>query len=191
VDANSSQTHPSRDHRERFNLPVPPSATYLITFSCYGARVHGDDPWSVDRKHRLPGGPMLAPNFNRPFSERRLMDKLPYRMDRPRHPAVLAAIVERCFQRGWTLLAAHVRSNHVHLIVVTDASADRVMNDIKSYASRRLNQSGCDGPDQKRWARRGSMRNLRGRMNTDAAIRYVIGKQGAPMAVYVASQTCG
>ncbi len=196
------QPTPSRDHRERFNSPGPitplpssppplgtsgpPLATYLITFSCYGAHVHGDDSWSIDRKHNLTGSPMLAPNFNRAFAERRLMDQLPYRMDRPRRQAVLAAIVERCLQRGWILLAAHVRSNHVHLIVVTNAAAERVMNDVKSYASRRLNHAKFEGPDRKRWARHGSTRNLRGRDHTDTAIRYVIGKQGAPMAIYVA-----
>lgn len=54
--------------------------------------MHGDDSWSVDRQHNLPGSPMLAPNFNRAFAERHLMDQLPYRLDRPRRQEVLAII---------------------------------------------------------------------------------------------------
>ena len=124
--------------------------TYLITFACYGARVHGDEAPSVDRKHNIPGSPMLAPNFERAFAERRLMKQIAYSMDEPRRTSVLSSIVERCSERGWGLLAAHVRSNHVHIIVDADVAAERMMNDLKSYASRFLNQAGFDAPDRKR-----------------------------------------
>jgi len=128
---------------------------------------------------------MLEPDFGRAFAERSLMDQHSYRLDQPRRHAVLAAIVERCSQRGWDLVAAHVRPDHVHMIVTADAVAERVMNDIKSYASRYLNQRGIDTPDRKRWTRHGSTRHLYGRKNTHAAIRYVVEGQGEPMAVYV------
>ena len=134
---------------------------------------------------------MLAPHFGRAFAERTLMDQPPYRLDQARRQAVLAAIIERCPQREWDLIAVHVRANHVHMIVAGDGTAERVMNDIKSYASRYLNQSGFDAPDRKRWARHGSTRYLYGRKNTDAAIRYVAEGQGRPMAVYVADDLRG
>jgi REP element-mobilizing transposase RayT len=41
----------------------------------------------------------------------------PYLLDLPRANVVLAAIQEVCRFRKWDLIAAHVRSNHVHLIV--------------------------------------------------------------------------
>ena len=162
--------------------------TYLITFACYGAHVHGDESPSVDRKHNIAGTRMLEPNFGRAFAERRSMDQLPYSMDRPHRDAVLASIVERSLRRGWSLIAAHVRSNHVHVIIDADVAPERIMNDLKSYASRFLNQAGFDTPGRKRWARHGSTRWLRDRVNVDAAIRYVTEKQGDPMAIYVAAE---
>ena len=113
------------------------------------------------------------------------MDQPTYVLDLPRRDAVLSALLERAKQRGWSLIAAHVRTNHVHFIIDADAKPERVMNDLKAYASRVLNQRGFDTPDRKRWARHGSTRWLRDRESIDAAIRYVIEKQGDPMAVYV------
>jgi REP element-mobilizing transposase RayT len=114
------------------------------------------------------------------------MDQPPYAMDRIRRETVLAAIVERCVNRKWTLRAAHVRSNHVHIVVNADARPERVMNDLKSYASRCLNQAGLDDPARKRWARHGSTRWLWKPEGIWSAIRYVVDRQGEPMAVFEA-----
>jgi hypothetical protein len=58
------------------------------------------------------------------------------------------------------------------------------MNDLKSFASKRLNELGFDGKDRKRWARHGSTRWLLTKSAASAAIQYVVNKQGEPMAVY-------
>ena len=60
------------------------------------------------------------------------------------------------------------------------------MNDIKSYASRSLNQTGLDEPARKRWARHGSTRWLWKAEHISAAIRYVVDEQGEAMAVFEA-----
>jgi REP element-mobilizing transposase RayT len=114
------------------------------------------------------------------------MDQAPYGLDRSRRETVLAAIVERCSDRHWGLRAAHVRTNHVHLVVDADVRPERIMNDLKSYASRCLNRLGLDGPARKRWARHGSTRWLWKRQDVSAAIRYVVDRQGGPMAVFEA-----
>ena len=49
--------------------------------------------------------------------EAELMDQAPYHLDQIRRDAVLGAMQEVCVHRGWSLLAAHVRSNHVHTVV--------------------------------------------------------------------------
>jgi REP element-mobilizing transposase RayT len=79
------------------------------------------------------------------------MDQSSYVMDPRRREAVLAAIVERCGDSHWSLLAAHVRSNHVHTEVDADVQPERIMNDLKSYASRFLNRLGLDDATRKRW----------------------------------------
>jgi REP element-mobilizing transposase RayT len=162
---------------------------YLITFTSYGCHMHGDDSGSVDRKHHLYRSPLLEPNPKRVEAESRRMEQSRYDLDPRRRDIVLAAIVERCSDRSWTLRAAHVRTNHVHIVAGADVRPERIMNDLKSYASRCLNRLGLDGPGRKRWARHGSTRWLWDARSVSGAIRYVVGQQGAPMAVFEARET--
>jgi REP element-mobilizing transposase RayT len=114
------------------------------------------------------------------------MDQPPYLLDEIRREAVLVSIMERCSNRNWRLLAANVRTNHVHVLVEAEAQPERVMNDLKSFASRRLNDLGFEATDRKRWARHGSTRWLWKREDVLAALKYVLDKQGERMAVYEA-----
>jgi REP element-mobilizing transposase RayT len=86
------------------------------------------------------------------------MDQPPYHLDSTRRDVVLQAIQGVCAHRGWNLLAAHMRSNHVHTVVAAEAPPERIRNDCKADASRRLNQIGLEQPGRKRWARHGSSR---------------------------------
>ncbi|MGZ7030313.1 MAG: transposase [Terriglobales bacterium] len=96
----------------------------------------------------------------------------------------MAAIRGVCSRRGWNLWAAHVRTNHVHVVVEAEVRPEKCLNDFKVYASRALNRAGLDGPDRKRWARHGSTRWLGTDSSVQEAIRYVVFEQGEPMAVY-------
>jgi REP element-mobilizing transposase RayT len=158
--------------------------TYLITFACYGCHLHGSEPGSVDRHHNVPGTPLLEADLVRAAAGRERMDQPSYHMDSIRRDAVLEAIQHACAYRGWGLLAAHVRSNHVHIVVAAEISPERVMGDCKAYASLRLNRMGLDEPDRKRWARHGSTRRLWKPENASAAVQYVVGGQGEPMSVF-------
>ena len=117
------------------------------------------------------------------------MNQAPYVMDKSRREVVLAALQERCQQHDWKLLAAHVRTNHVHLVVEGEARPERIMNDLKSYASRCLNQTGLDEPARQRWARHGSTRWLWTTEQVSAGIRYVVDEQGEAMAVFEALES--
>lgn len=110
-------------------------------------------------------------------------------MDLSRRRAVLLSIRERCSEHRWDLLAAQVRTTHVHAVVEGDARPERIMNDLKSYASRCLNRSGLDNPNRKRWTRHGSTRWLWAPDSVSAAIRYVVDEQGERMAVFEASES--
>jgi REP element-mobilizing transposase RayT len=148
--------------------------------------MHGDESGSVDREHNAFGGRLIEADPIRLLAEKKRMDQTPYSLDRERREAVLAAIMERCSNRRWNLRAAHVRMNHVHIVVAADAPPERVMNDLKSYASRCLNRLGFDEPGRKPWARHGSTRWLWKSENVSAAIRYVVDEQGEAMAVFAA-----
>ena len=172
-----------RNVRRVEDLEAIPLA-YLLTFSCYGTRLHGDESGSVDRAHNIPGTPPLPSDERRVRTEQKRMKELTYEMDARRRGILLKAIQEVCGYRDWSLLAAHVRSNHVHVVVHALVQPEFVMNDMKSYGSRRLNESGLDAPLRKRWTRHGSTRYLWKPEEVEAAIQYVVYEQGDPMAVF-------
>ena len=116
------------------------------------------------------------------------MDQAPYELDEVRRDVVLTAIRQVCAYKKWSLLAIHVRSTHVHVVLVAAGDPEPVMNAFKSYASRRLNETGVDIPGRKRWARHGSTCWLWNRENVHDAIHYVVHEQGAPMALYEAPE---
>jgi REP element-mobilizing transposase RayT len=157
--------------------------TYLITFACYGCHLHGSESGSVDGRHNAHGTPILAVDLVRAAAECERMDQAPYHLDEIRRDAVLEAIQDVCRHRGWGLLAAHVRSNHVHTVGDTEIPPERVMGDFKAYASRRLNEMRLDGPNRKRWARHGSTRWLWKPHDVSAAIQYIVAEQGDAMSV--------
>ena len=163
-------------------MPIP--LAYLITFTCYGARRHGDESGSVDRDHNLHGTPFLAPNPIRVRSEERRAKQVPYMLDRSRRAMVLEAVCELCAHRGWTLLAAQVRRQHVHFVVAAEDAPEKVLEDAKKYASRALNRAGREEQNQRRWTRHGSTRYLWKPESVGAAIHYVVREQGDPMAVW-------
>ena len=169
----------------RINLAV----TYLITFAGYGCRLHGDATGSVDRWHHTPGTPIVEEHLARAAFEEGRMDQPPYHLDPTRREAVWQAIQGVCAHRGWNLLAAHVRSNHVHAVVEAEAPPERIMNDFKAYASRHLNWMGLDEPRRKRWARHGSTRWLWKPPQVSAAIQYVVAEQGDAMSVFEAQES--
>lgn len=92
--------------------------TYLITFSCYGCHLHGHAEGSVDWRHRLSGTPRLVPSSARRSMVAAQMVAEPFVLAEAARITVLAAIAEVCRYRGWHLIAAHVRSTHVHVMAV-------------------------------------------------------------------------
>ena len=163
-------------------MPIP--LAYLITFTCYGTRLRGDESGSVDRKHNPPGTPLIPPRPSWIRADATKMKEQPYQLTWPRRAVVLQAMQEVCAHRGWTLLAAHVRSNHVHFVVIADERPERVLNDVKAYASRALSRSGLENGSLKRWTHHGSTRYLWKPEQVAAAIEYVVWGQGEPMAVW-------
>ena len=128
---------------------------------------------------------MLEADPQRVSDERQRMNQVPYLLDRDSRAVVLHALREVCMHRGWGLLAAHVRTNHVHVVVEAEPRPEKIMNDFKSYSNRGLNRLGPDGSDRKRWARHGSTRWLWKDQDVREAIRYVVEEQGEDMAVFV------
>lgn len=107
------------------NSATPPLAfmVHLLTFNCYGTHMRGDEKGSADRTREGRGGP-LPPSVPLVNYGKRIMTHIEARLDRDESFLVLKAIRETCAFRHWTLLAAHVLSTHVHVVVdgITETS---------------------------------------------------------------------
>jgi REP element-mobilizing transposase RayT len=158
----------------------------LITFVCYGTWLPGQ-AGALDREHNQYGGRLPEPDLILEAKADSMRKQPAHLLDEARRSIVLQAIQEVCSHRDWTLLAAHVRTNHVHAIVDANKSPEHVMNVFKAYASRALNQTLGDGAGRNRWARHGSTRYLFTREALSKAIHYVVFEQGEAMAVFEGS----
>jgi REP element-mobilizing transposase RayT len=157
---------------------------YFITFHTYGTWLHGQAPGSVDRQHNQFGTPFLPADRLQHADSRDKMTQPPYYLDPVRRDIVRDAIVEECRFRGWKLLALHVRSNHVHMVVVAQCEPEAVMRMCKSQASKRLNQAGWEDASRKRWTTHGSTVYLWDEATVADKVDYTLNRQGDPMAVY-------
>jgi REP element-mobilizing transposase RayT len=179
------QTYQSRDCKGAVNgttKPIP--LAYFITFSCYGTHLHGHESTSVDRMHNKYGAPHLPPDEQRRQLSARNMNQDQYILDNARARIVLDSITKTSIHRKWNLLAVHVRSTHVHVVIGALDNPEKIMNALKSYASRALNEAGYDNSEHKRWTRHGSTRYVWQAEELANAIQYVLHEQGEPMVVY-------
>lgn len=159
---------------------------YFLTFTTYGSWLHGRTPGSVDRDHNIPGTPFLPANPALEAARRASMRQEPYLLDEPRRGIVLHTLIEVSSHRKWKLWAAHVRSNHAHVVATARDKPEKVMNDLKAWASRRLREAFAESADRDRWTQHGSTRWLNDESSFLRAVKYVIDEQGEQMAVYLA-----
>src|ERR1700683_2917807 len=170
---------PNRLNRDREEA----ATTYLITWVCCGAWLPGQSG-VVSRKQNRFGGRFLEPKTDWERQSRNRMVQEPYLLYTVRQQVVLKSIHEVCSCRGWTMLAAHVRTNHIHTIITANCRPEQVLIAMKAYSSRALNESELDDSDRRRWARHGSTRYFWTGDAVRAAIHYVVSEQGEPMAVF-------
>jgi REP element-mobilizing transposase RayT len=77
------------------------------------------------------------------------------------------------------MVAANVRTNHVHVIVVAPLLPPHVaMNGFKSHATRALKEAGLVRDGQRPWSRHGSTRFLWTEEDVGVAYQYVVEQQG-------------
>jgi REP element-mobilizing transposase RayT len=155
--------------------------TYLITFHTYGSWLHGADRGSVDRQHNRYATPFLPADVDRLRIARKRQKQDSVNLNAKHRGVVKRAIVEVCEFRQWELRALNVRTNHVHAVVTASAPAEKVLNDFKSYATRRLREAGLCDAKSKIWSRHGSTPHLSTEEAVESACRYVIDGQGAAL----------
>ena len=167
----------------RWNDTDTPIA-YLITFRTYGTWLHGDERGSVDKAHNKFGSIKTTSNIIREQQNTKKLKSEPLVLDARRRRLVEQAIREVCAYRNWKLYALNVRTNHVHVVVSASVRSDRVLNDFKAYATRRMRKDAAWVEEHSPWVDKGSKRNLWNEDHIFYACDYVINGQGGDLPTF-------
>lgn len=164
---------------------MPDALAYFITWTTYATRLHGDERGTTDRE-RTHHGPRTidANSIRKARALARLRDEHVLLGERSRD-VVEQAIRDHANHRAWTILALSVRSNHVHVVADcrTPSGApapEKVMQEFKSWGTRRLRASGAFDADRPIWTQHGSTRWINNKRDLDSAIDYVRRLQDVP-----------
>ena len=162
---------------------MPPLA-YFLTFTCYGAHLHGTIKGSVSKTQNRYGSPSLPPSQQREQYHRRQLNESPFSLGPIEQAAVLQAILKAASKRAWYLHAAHIRVTHVHIVIGANAPAERVLAYFKSYATQALKELVTVKSRKHYWTHHGSTRYLWTPQSLAAANDYVLNHQGTKLACY-------
>ena len=153
---------------------------YFITFTTYGSWLHGDSRGSILKGETTK---LLSENPALRAYEKSIQEHQTVVLDREAREIVKQAILQTCRFREWLLHAAHIRSTHIHVVLKAGASPERLLIDLKAYATRMLRKNGYKR--QRFWTRHGSTRYLNTTSQMNKAIHYIISEQGKPMSTYL------
>jgi REP element-mobilizing transposase RayT len=151
---------------------------YLITFRTYGTWLHGDERGSIDRYHNKFQGPRAVASDLRAKVHRGRLKSPPLMLNANCRVIVESAVREVCAFRGWSLVALSVRTNHAHVVAGGNAGSAKMLNDFKSYSTRRMRERGEWKFDHSPWVDKGGRRNLWTEGHVDRAKDYVLYGQG-------------
>jgi REP element-mobilizing transposase RayT len=169
---------------------------WLITWVTYGTWLPGDERGFVSQIrdangrrtiHNIPGTPRAANIPALQCYARSLLKSDPIRLSLHQAETLLEQFQETSYYRDWLLLAVGIVANHVHtaLGVPADPEPEKILGDLKSYGSRKLNRRWGKPESETSWARSGSTRKLPNQDAVLGAIRYVI-DQEYPLLVWTA-----
>ena len=156
-------------------------ASVFITFTTYGARMHGDERGSVKRGRKGISSHIISPDAVRSARARALMAGPAFELDDVQRATVSETIQQVCEFKGWILHAINVRTNHVHFLVSAEAAPKTVMNACKAWATRRMRQAELISDDTRVWTRHGSTRFVTTESSFRRVAEYIIDGQGADL----------
>jgi REP element-mobilizing transposase RayT len=174
-----SWSYPLDDYGfERYEENIFPLA-YLLTFTTYGTRLHGDFRGSYQRS-RDPRFGTIKREPNVPLNDkmRSALGARPVILNGEQRAVVESAFVEVCEVRGYAPRAINVRSNHAHAVIAGQVKPEKIVNELKAYATRNLRQRGLAPFGDKVWTRGASTRYLWKPAHLAGAIDYVLYSQG-------------
>ena len=151
---------------------------YLLTFRSFGTWLHGDERGSTERssdqRFKASAVPPNVPLREKMESE---MIQVPIVFSSTQRTLIAEAITEVCSFRQYQLRAVNVRTNHDHAVVSKAIMPEKIVNDFKAYATRRLRLEHEICLGLKVWSRGASTRYLWKPRHIEAAIDYVLYSQ--------------
>ena len=140
---------------------------YHITWTTYGTWLPGDSRgWIKSGESGIK-----EPDESLRREARSLMTQEPVFLDETQRAIVDRTIREVIAFRMWTLHALNVRTNHIHIVLTAARDPETVMEQLKAWCSRRLNEH--VGRKQKWWTEHGSTKWINDDTYFANAVRYV------------------
>ncbi len=137
------------------------------------------------------GEPKIEPSAGLKIHEKDLLKQPPVILNQAQRQAVEAAITEVCQVRGYHLYAKNARSNHVHVVVSASGKPEPMMRSFKSYATRKLRETGLMAVEIEPWSRHGSNPYLWSEEEIAQAVEYVLFGQDGEAFVKKQSESEG
>ena len=154
------------------SVPMSEPLAYFLTWTTYGTWLPGDERGWV-----RAGQGFQVPDYRVEHEARRKLNESPCVLDNVQREIVEATIRRHCDIRKWELHAIAGRTNHVHVVVSAPVKPKIVMEQLKAWCSRRLNENTRERglADRKDWwTENGSKRFLNDLASLEAAILYVV-----------------
>ena len=148
---------------------------YLLTFRTYGTWLHGNEHGSARRNgNNSFGGARITPSVPLKELMQDLQKEPSFLLNAEQRKCVEAALLEVCEFRKYLSRAMNIRTNHAHAVVSASVKPEKIVNDFKVYATKRLRSEGLTRPEQKIWSRGSSTRYLWKPKHVVAAVDYVL-----------------
>src|SRR4029078_2161860 len=109
---------------------------YFISWTTYGTWLHGDKRGWVERNE-----PGIQPgDLARHDMVYANLAESPVVLDEQQRMVAAEIIRAHCAFRKWHLHAVNPRSNHIHAVVTAPVAPEDVMQQLKAWSTRRLNE---------------------------------------------------
>jgi REP element-mobilizing transposase RayT len=147
---------------------------FFITWTTFGSWLPGDERGWV----KAGESGIQPPDAVLEEQRREIMRSSSVVLDHSQRHIVDEVIRRHCKFRNWELHALNVRTNHVHVVVTANERPERIMEQFKAWASRRLNEAmpveSVPQSRRKWWTEHGSTRWINHEQGLRAAIEYVL-----------------
>lgn len=150
---------------------MPQPLAYHLTWHTYGSWLQGHERGWVNRKEsgiRQPQSDLEIANQDR-------LKSLTVYLTEDQRNCVHTTIYQVCKFREWTILAVNCQPTHVHAVIASEEIPEKVMNQLKSWASRRLNEKGRR--EYPWWSRHGSTKWINDQRYLEEVLNYVLNRQ--------------